>query len=86
MTAGNFDTPDIQEGKHVIVRFRWTRVNGAPRFEQAFSTDHGATWETNWTTDYERVPATNNGVWTATPRERTRARERSTVLRRMVSM
>ena len=83
--VGNFDAPDIQEGKHVIVRFRWTHVNGVPHFEQLFSTDHGATWETNWTTDYERVPSTSKGVWNAT-RERTTTRQTNVILRRMVSM
>ncbi|HEX3671094.1 MAG TPA: hypothetical protein VHT92_05255 [Candidatus Cybelea sp.] len=57
MGVGAFYARDIQEGKHVIVRFRWTHPNGVPHFEQAFSTDNGVTWETNWTTDYERVSA-----------------------------
>lgn len=65
--VGDFYAPDIQEGKHVIVRFQWTHPNGVPHFEQAFSTDRGKTWETNWTTDYERVAATSKGVWNAAP-------------------
>jgi len=61
--VGDFYAPDIQEGKHVIVRFEWSRVNGNPHFAQAFSADHGKTWETNWTTNYERVSPTTKGVW-----------------------
>jgi hypothetical protein len=64
--AGDFYAPDIQEGRHVIVRFRWTQIDGNPHFEQAFSSDKGKTWETNWTTDYRRVPASTQGVWNAT--------------------
>jgi hypothetical protein len=64
--VGDFYAPDVQEGKRVIVRFQWTHPNGIPHFEQAFSTDNGRTWETNWTTDYERVPATTKGTWNAT--------------------
>jgi hypothetical protein len=29
----------------------------AARWEQAFSDDGGATWETNWTMDFARVAA-----------------------------
>lgn len=65
--VGNFYARDIQEGKHVIIRFHWSHPNGVPHFEQAFSADNGKTWETNWTTDYERVPETSKGVWNAAP-------------------
>lgn len=62
---GNFYSYDSWQGKPIITRFQWTRVNGNPHFEQAFSTDHGKTWETNWTTGYERVSASTPGVWNA---------------------
>ncbi len=56
--AGEFFAADKYEGKAVVVRYRWTLLTGDhPRFEQAFSADGGRTWETNWTTDYTRVPA-----------------------------
>lgn len=61
--AGNFYARDVQGGRHVIIRFRWNTVNGNPHFEQAFSPDNGRTWETNWTTDYQRVPPSSAGVW-----------------------
>jgi hypothetical protein len=64
--VGRFYAYDSWEGKPEITRFQWTRVNGNPHFEQAFSTDGGKTWETNWITDYERVSASSNGVWNAT--------------------
>jgi hypothetical protein len=66
--VGNFYADDVQEGKHVIIRFRWTNPNGHPHFEQAFSPDNGKTWETNWICDYDRAPETEKGVWNAAPR------------------
>ena len=65
--VGSFYARDVQEGKHVIVRFQWTHPSGIPHFEQAFSADNGKTWETNWICDYERVPSTSKGVWNAAP-------------------
>ena len=64
--VGKFYAHDIQEGKNVIIRFQWTQVSGHPHFEQAFSADNGKTWETNWTTDYDRVPSSTKGVWNTT--------------------
>jgi hypothetical protein len=63
--VGEFYAYDSWQGKPEITRFQWTRVNGNPHFEQAFSTDRGKTWETNWTTDYERVSPSTKGVWNA---------------------
>jgi|SRR5579863_3032416 len=53
--TGDFFANDKHNGKPIIIRFRWTNPNGLPHFEQAFSPDGGATWETNWTTDYTRA-------------------------------
>ena len=53
--VGDFFASDTQEGKPVIVRFRLALRSGDhPHFEQAFSTDHGRTWETNWICDFTR--------------------------------
>lgn len=53
--VGQFYADDKWQGTPVIVRFKWWLNSGDhPRFEQAFSTDRGRTWETNWTTDYTR--------------------------------
>ena len=53
---GEFFANDTYAGKPIVVRFKWTLLPGDhPHFEQAFSTDNGKTWETNWTTVYDRV-------------------------------
>jgi hypothetical protein len=64
--TGRFYAYDTWNGKPIICRFQWTKIDGAPHFEQAFSVDRGKTWETNWTTDYERVSASTKGTWNAT--------------------
>jgi hypothetical protein len=66
--AGSFYAYDTWKGTPVINRFQWTKVNGNPHFEQAYSIDHGKTWEVNWTTDYVRVSPSTNGVWNAVDR------------------
>jgi hypothetical protein len=63
--VGRFYAYDSWHGRPVICRFQWTKVNGNPRFEQAYSVDGGRTWETNWTTDYVRVSRVTKGVWNA---------------------
>lgn len=63
--VGRFYAYDTWQGQPIINRFQWTKVNGNPHFEQAYSVDHGKTWETNWTTDYERVSPSTKGVWNA---------------------
>jgi len=43
-------------GKAILVRFSiWSIAADSARSEQAFSTDGGKTWETNWVNDYKRV-------------------------------
>jgi hypothetical protein len=54
--VGTFLAEDSFEGKPIRVRFLWTQPRaGSPRWEQAFSPDHGATWETNWVMDFTRA-------------------------------
>lgn len=54
--VGDFFSDDTYRGRKVVVRYRWRVLPGDhPYFEQAFSVDHGKTWETNWTTVYTRV-------------------------------
>ena len=44
------------EGKRIFSRFLWTHDSpDTCRWEQAFSEDGGATWETNWTMDFTRL-------------------------------
>ncbi len=57
--TGVFEGPDTFEGRPILVRFVWSGVTTpAPRWEQAFSDDGGATWETNWTMDFTRREGT----------------------------
>ncbi len=54
--VGVFVAEDVQEGVPVLCRFRWTVLS--PRsatWDQAFSTDDGTTWETNWMMTEDRV-------------------------------
>ncbi len=54
---GEFLDRDVYEGKKAMVRYLWTDLStGSPRFEQAFSTDDGMTWEPNWVTTQTRLP------------------------------
>jgi hypothetical protein len=54
---GRFHGDDVFAGRPIRVRFLWDVADPrAPRWEQAFSTDGGDTWETNWTMDFSRSP------------------------------
>jgi hypothetical protein len=47
--VGLFEGTDVDDGRPVAVRFRWTDVQTPePRWEQSFSVDGGRTWEPNW--------------------------------------
>jgi len=50
--VGLFYADDILHGKTIKVCFKWSVIEGQPRWEQAFSTDKGITWETNWIMDF----------------------------------
>ncbi len=53
---GQFFADDALDGKPIKVRFTWLSSPGEdPRWEQAFSADGGATWETNWTMQFSPV-------------------------------
>jgi hypothetical protein len=55
--VGTFFANDRLAGKPIVVRFRWTLLApDSPHWEQAFSSDDGRTWETNWTMDFKRKP------------------------------
>ena len=52
---GEFHGDDEHEGTPVRVRYVWSRITPvSARWEQAFSTDGGGTWETNWVMELER--------------------------------
>jgi hypothetical protein len=53
---GLFLADELFEGRPIRVRFLWLNTrSGSPRWEQAFSTDQGASWETNWEMDFTRA-------------------------------
>jgi len=53
---GVFEGEDQHEGTPVRVRFHWTHdTPDTARWEQAFSPDDGATWETNWIMRFTRA-------------------------------
>ncbi len=53
--AGTFFANDTLEGRAIRIRFLWTQTSTAsPCWEQAFSPDDGASWETNWTMRFHR--------------------------------
>ncbi|MFD8388101.1 hypothetical protein ACFV2N_02555 [Streptomyces sp. NPDC059680] len=53
---GEFHGADTHEGTPVLCRFVWSRITSASaQWEQAFSTDGGQSWETNWTMDFRRT-------------------------------
>jgi hypothetical protein len=54
--VGEFSGDDVDEGRPIRVRTRWTEMTPKSfRWEQAFSTDGGKTWETNWIMDARRI-------------------------------
>lgn len=57
-STGTFFADDSLNGQPVKVRFTWNaNPGGNPTWEQAFSPDGGATWETNWTMEFSRLEA-----------------------------
>jgi hypothetical protein len=53
---GVFFSDDEWDGRQIQTRFLWhVDAPDACRWEQAFSPDGGATWETNWYMDFERA-------------------------------
>jgi hypothetical protein len=54
--VGTFFADDEIDGRPTRVRFTWSGAEtGAPHWEQAFSQDAGATWETNWIMQFRRA-------------------------------
>ncbi|HLJ90852.1 MAG TPA: hypothetical protein VKZ53_28870 [Candidatus Angelobacter sp.] len=51
---GEFYDQEDYDGKSIFVRYLWIASPDAPRWEQAFSTDGGKTWETNWVGTFTR--------------------------------
>lgn len=53
--VGTFVADDRLDGRPIKVRFRWVVGGAEPHWEQAFSPDDGATWETNWQMRFTRA-------------------------------
>jgi len=50
---GLFFADDVLNGIPTKIRFTWdSSKSGQPHWEQAFSTDNGSTWQTNWIMDF----------------------------------
>ncbi|MEV4536160.1 hypothetical protein AB0J82_20425 [Asanoa sp. NPDC049518] len=53
--VGVFTAEEVYEGRPIMVRFIWSDITASScRWEQAFSPDQGATWETNWVMEFTR--------------------------------
>jgi len=54
---GEFFSQEVFEDRHIFNRFVWTvHSPDSCCWEQAFSSDGGKTWETNWVMDFTRQP------------------------------
>jgi hypothetical protein len=54
--VGVFEGEDVFEGKPIRVRFVWSDIStNTARWEQFFSPDNGATWESNWVMECTRA-------------------------------
>jgi hypothetical protein len=53
--VGTFFAEDTFNGRPIKIRFIWTADPERPRWEQAFSPDGGASWETNWVMEFTRA-------------------------------
>lgn len=53
--VGTFYGNTTVNGKSVRIRFIWSRITAtSAHWEQAYSSDAGRTWETNWTMEFRR--------------------------------
>ena len=53
--VGTFRGEDVHDGSPVATRFLWSETTPlSARWEQAFSANGGATWETNWIMEFSR--------------------------------
>ena len=55
--VGVFYSDSSLDGKPIKVRFLWSGDQIAAHWEQAYSSDGGTTWQTNWTMEFRRPGA-----------------------------
>ena len=54
--VGTFYSDGTLDGKPIRTRFTWSHITPtSARWEQAYSSDAGKTWETNWIMEFRRV-------------------------------
>ena len=54
--VGTFLGDDMLDGRPIRMRFIWSAISAShARWEQAFSADAGASWETNWIMAFDRL-------------------------------
>jgi hypothetical protein len=54
--VGTFYSDGMVDGKPSRTRFIWSQITStSARWEQAYSSDAGKTWETNWIMEFKRV-------------------------------
>lgn len=54
--VGRFYAEDTLDGRAILVRYVWSEITSKScRWEQAFSADHGRTWELNWIMNLSRM-------------------------------
>jgi hypothetical protein len=60
--VGVFLGPDQHEGRAVLARYRWSRIEAdRATWDQAWSVDGGASWEANWVMQFSRSGAPDHG-------------------------
>jgi hypothetical protein len=56
--VGVFVGPELHRGATVLSRYRWSEISAdGATWDQAWSTDDGASWEANWVMRFERIGA-----------------------------
>lgn len=54
--VGTFYSDGTLEGKAIRTQFVWSHITPtSARWEQAYSSDGGKTWETNWVMEFRRA-------------------------------
>ena len=73
---GEFYAPDTFKGRAILTRQIWSKVTpDSHQFEQAFSTDGGKTWETNFVANLTRADEATAAQHVAPPIDATASRD-----------